>query len=90
MKGFLQAMHKTLLGQCLNLFSSNFGKKRNLNLFTIDRYSFIAQYKVSYYRYILPVTVAMYLVSAFYMSFLDMKRVICFNDKITINYNNVI
>ncbi|EFN90138.1 farnesyl pyrophosphate synthase isoform X2 [Harpegnathos saltator] len=51
---------KTILGQSLDLQSTNFGKMPNLNLFTMDRYNSIVNYKSSYYTFILPVTVAMH------------------------------
>lgn len=51
---------KTVMGQCLDLLSTNFGKKINLNLFTMDRYNSIVKYKTAYYTFVLPVTIAMY------------------------------
>ncbi|EFN60361.1 Farnesyl pyrophosphate synthetase [Camponotus floridanus] len=50
----------TAMGQSLDLLSTNFGKKPNLNLFTMDRYNSIVKYKCSYYTFILPITVAMH------------------------------
>lgn len=60
----------TAMGQSLDLLSTNFGKKPNLNLFTMDRYNSIVKYKCSYYTFILPITIAMHFVSIlefFYM-----------------------
>ncbi|XP_054002127.1 farnesyl pyrophosphate synthase [Hylaeus anthracinus] len=51
---------KTAYGQCLDILSTNFGKKPNLDLFTMDRYNSIVKYKTAYYTFILPVTAAMY------------------------------
>ncbi|XP_076623432.1 farnesyl pyrophosphate synthase-like [Colletes latitarsis] len=51
---------KTAYGQCLDILSTNFGKKPNLDLFTMDRYNSIVKYKTAYYTFILPVTSAMY------------------------------
>ncbi|XP_012233768.1 farnesyl pyrophosphate synthase isoform X2 [Linepithema humile] len=52
---------KTIMGQALDLLSTNFGKKLNLDLFTMDRYNSIVKYKTAYYSFILPVTAAMHL-----------------------------
>ncbi|KOC62899.1 Farnesyl pyrophosphate synthase [Habropoda laboriosa] len=56
---FLDSTWKTLMGQCLDLLSTNFGKKSNLDLFTMDRYNSIAKYKTAYYSFVLPTTAAM-------------------------------
>ncbi|XP_071651831.1 farnesyl pyrophosphate synthase-like [Temnothorax longispinosus] len=58
---FHDIIFKTLMGQCLDMLSTNFGKKPDLDLFTMDRYKSIIEYKTAYYTCILPVTVAMYL-----------------------------
>ncbi|XP_050465007.1 farnesyl pyrophosphate synthase isoform X1 [Cataglyphis hispanica] len=50
----------TAWGQSLDLLSTNFGKKPDLDLFTMDRYNSIVKFKCSYYTFILPVTVAMH------------------------------
>lgn len=65
----LQIIFKTLLGQSLDLISTNFDKNPILDSFTMDRYDAIAEYKTSYYTYILPVIVAMHLVSALQFSY---------------------
>ena len=56
---FLSVSLKTEVGQCLDLLSTNFGKKPNLHLFTMDRYNSIVKYKTGYYTFVLPATVAM-------------------------------
>lgn len=58
-----QNVYKTGMGQSLDLLSTNFGKKPNLSLFTMDRYNAIVKYKTAYYSFVMPVTLAMYLVS---------------------------
>jgi len=63
---------KTIMGQCLDLLSTNFGKKPNLDLFTMDQYNSIVKYKTSYYTFILPITIAMHYVSI--SEFLDMEK----------------
>ncbi|XP_014476182.1 PREDICTED: farnesyl pyrophosphate synthase-like [Dinoponera quadriceps] len=57
---FQDIILKTIMGQSLDLQSTNFGKMPNLNLFTMDRYNSIANYKSSYYTFILPITAAMH------------------------------
>ncbi|KAL6262272.1 hypothetical protein P5V15_007367 [Pogonomyrmex californicus] len=57
---FQDIMWKTIMGQCSDLISTNFGKKPNLDLFTMDRYNSIVEYKTSHYSFILPVITAMY------------------------------
>jgi len=52
---------KTVMGQCLDLLSTNFGNKPNLDLFTMDRYNYIVEYKTSHYSFVLPITAAMQL-----------------------------
>ncbi|KAL6262271.1 hypothetical protein P5V15_007366 [Pogonomyrmex californicus] len=59
---FQDVIYKTLMGQCLDLLSSNFDKKPNVDFFTLDRYNSIVEYKTSYYTFILPVTAAIHLV----------------------------
>ncbi|XP_025991644.1 farnesyl pyrophosphate synthase isoform X2 [Solenopsis invicta] len=56
---FHDTILKTLMGQCLDLLSTNLNKKPNLDLFTINRYNSIVEYKTAYYSFILPVTAAM-------------------------------
>ncbi|XP_012271868.1 farnesyl pyrophosphate synthase [Orussus abietinus] len=51
---------KTTMGQSLDLLSTNFGKKPNLDLFTMDRYNAIVKYKTAYYSFVMPVILAMY------------------------------
>lgn len=69
----LQIIFKTLLGQALDLISTNFGKKPILDSFTMNQYDAIAEYKTSYYTYILPVILAMHLVSAPQFSYTQKK-----------------
>ncbi|KAH0945116.1 hypothetical protein HN011_012148 [Eciton burchellii] len=57
---FQNSIMKTIMGQCLDLLSTNFGKKPNLDLFTMDQYNSIVKYKTSYYTFILPITIAMH------------------------------
>ncbi|KAG5324412.1 FPPS synthase, partial [Acromyrmex heyeri] len=52
---------KTILGQSLDMLSTNFGKKPDLDMFTMNRYNSIVEYKTSYYSFILPITIAMQL-----------------------------
>ncbi|XP_029054208.1 farnesyl pyrophosphate synthase-like isoform X2 [Osmia bicornis bicornis] len=59
MELFLDTTLRTSMGQCLDLLSTNFGKKSNLDLFTMDRYNSIAKYKTAYYTFVLPTTIAM-------------------------------
>ncbi|XP_011875172.1 PREDICTED: farnesyl pyrophosphate synthase-like [Vollenhovia emeryi] len=58
---FQDIAFKTTIGQCLDLLSTNFGKKPNLDLFTMNRYNSIVMYKSSYYTFLLPITAAMQL-----------------------------
>ncbi|XP_029175919.1 farnesyl pyrophosphate synthase 2-like [Nylanderia fulva] len=58
---FQEIIFMTAIGQAIDIFSFNFGKKPNLDLYTMDRFNNIAEYKCSYYTYILPVTLAMHL-----------------------------
>ncbi|KAK0173861.1 hypothetical protein PV328_007003 [Microctonus aethiopoides] len=61
---FIETFHdttaKTIIGQTLDLLSTQFGKKPNLNLFTMDRYNAIVKYKTAYYSFVMPITLAMY------------------------------
>ncbi|KYM94888.1 PREDICTED: farnesyl pyrophosphate synthase-like [Cyphomyrmex costatus] len=52
---------KSTMGQSLELLCSNFGKKPNLDIFTMDRYNSIIEYKTAYYTYVFPITAAMHL-----------------------------
>ncbi|CAK9796430.1 Farnesyl pyrophosphate synthase [Anthophora quadrimaculata] len=56
---FLDCTWKTSVGQCLDLLSTNFGKKSKLDLFTMDRYNSIVKYKTAYYTFVMPATAAM-------------------------------
>ncbi|XP_076162726.1 farnesyl pyrophosphate synthase-like [Ptiloglossa arizonensis] len=56
---FQETTLKTAYGQCLDILSTNFGKRPNLDLFTMDRYNSIVKYKTAYYTFIAPVTAAM-------------------------------
>ncbi|CAL7940886.1 unnamed protein product [Xylocopa violacea] len=59
---FSDITHKTMLGQCLDMFPMYSRKKLNLDLFTMDRYNAIVKYKTSYYIFVLPIISAMHLV----------------------------
>ncbi|XP_014606445.1 PREDICTED: farnesyl pyrophosphate synthase isoform X1 [Polistes canadensis] len=61
MEIFREVTMKTLMGQNLDMLSTNHGKKPNLNLFTMDRYNSIVKYKTAYYSFVLPIKAAMYL-----------------------------
>jgi len=65
---------KTIMGQTLDLLATNFGKKLNLDLFTMDRYNSIVKYKTAYYTFVLPVTVAMHLVSVTRISLYNIEE----------------
>ncbi|XP_018404178.1 PREDICTED: farnesyl pyrophosphate synthase-like [Cyphomyrmex costatus] len=52
---------KTIIGQSSDLFSTNFGKKPNLDLFTMNQYNSIVKYKTSYYSFVLPIIAAMHI-----------------------------
>ncbi|XP_011061596.1 PREDICTED: farnesyl pyrophosphate synthase-like [Acromyrmex echinatior] len=52
---------KTIIGQSLDMLSTNFGKKPDLDMFTMNRYNSIVEYKTSHYSFILPITIAMQL-----------------------------
>ncbi|XP_036143821.1 farnesyl pyrophosphate synthase-like [Monomorium pharaonis] len=58
---FQDIVLKTIMGQCLDMLSTNFGKKPNLNLFTMNQYNSIVKCKTSYYSFLLPVILAMHL-----------------------------
>ncbi|KAG5311895.1 FPPS synthase, partial [Pseudoatta argentina] len=58
---FHDTILKTILGQSLDMLSTNFGKKPDLDMFTMNRYNSIVDYKTSYYSFILPITIAMQL-----------------------------
>jgi len=63
MKVFRQSILKTIMGQSLDMLSTNFGKKPDLDLFTMNRYNSIVEYKTSHYTFVLPIITAMQLVS---------------------------
>ncbi|KYM96520.1 Farnesyl pyrophosphate synthase, partial [Cyphomyrmex costatus] len=52
---------KSIIGQSSDLFYANFGKKPNLDLFTMNEYNSIAKYKTSYYSFVMPIIVAMHM-----------------------------
>lgn len=60
---FLQISFIMGIGQYLDMSTTNFDKKPNLDLFTINRYNSIANSKASY-TFTLPITLAMHVVSA--------------------------
>ncbi|XP_071562435.1 farnesyl pyrophosphate synthase-like [Temnothorax nylanderi] len=57
---FQEIIFKTTAGQCLDMLSTNFGKKPDLDPFTMDRYKSIIECKTAYCTYVLPVTAAMH------------------------------
>ncbi|KAL6262158.1 hypothetical protein P5V15_007255 [Pogonomyrmex californicus] len=57
---FQDIMRKTIESQLTDFISTNFYKKPNLDLFTMDQYNKIVKYKTSNYSFILPVTAAMH------------------------------
>ncbi|XP_011643063.1 farnesyl pyrophosphate synthase-like isoform X2 [Pogonomyrmex barbatus] len=59
---FHDVIYKATMGQCIDLCSSNLGKKLNVHLFTMDRYNSIAEHKTAYCTCYLPITAAMHLV----------------------------
>ncbi|KYM94884.1 Farnesyl pyrophosphate synthase [Cyphomyrmex costatus] len=61
LESFHDSILKTVMGQSLDMLSINFGKKPNLDLFTMNRYNSIVEYKTSHYSFVLPVTIAMQL-----------------------------
>ncbi|XP_012343965.1 farnesyl diphosphate synthase [Apis florea] len=51
---------KTVQGECLDiLISTDWEKKSNFDLFSMDQYDTIVKYKTSYYSFVLPFTLAM-------------------------------
>ncbi|KAK7792012.1 hypothetical protein R5R35_003476 [Gryllus longicercus] len=58
---FHDVTFKTTLGQYLDLLSSEFGRKPNLDNFTMTRYTAIVKYKTAYYSFYLPVALAMHM-----------------------------
>ncbi|KYQ56534.1 Farnesyl pyrophosphate synthase, partial [Trachymyrmex zeteki] len=52
---------KTAIGQSLDLLSTHFDKKPNLDLFTMNRYNSIIKSKTAYYSFVFPVIAAMHL-----------------------------
>ncbi|XP_011501796.1 PREDICTED: farnesyl pyrophosphate synthase [Ceratosolen solmsi marchali] len=57
---FQQNTLKTVMGQTLDSLATNFGKKPNFTLFTMDRYNSIVKYKTAYYSFVMPVQLAMF------------------------------
>jgi len=58
---FHNIIFKSTMGQCLDLLiPTNYNKKLNLDLFTMDRYSSIIKYKTAYYSFVLPIITAMH------------------------------
>ncbi|XP_043797658.1 farnesyl pyrophosphate synthase-like [Apis laboriosa] len=57
---FLKYHKKTVQGECLDiLISTDWGKKSNLDLFSMDRYNNLIKHKTSYFSFILPFSLAM-------------------------------
>ncbi|XP_015921433.1 farnesyl pyrophosphate synthase [Parasteatoda tepidariorum] len=59
---FLQTNEKTVYGQCLDMLSNPPHGKPQYDLFTMERYNAIVEYKTSYYTFCLPVHLAMHLI----------------------------
>ncbi|EGI61112.1 PREDICTED: farnesyl pyrophosphate synthase-like [Acromyrmex echinatior] len=58
---FQDTIMKAAMGQSLDLLSTNFGNRPNLDLFTMNQYNSIIEFKTAYYSTCLPVIVAMHL-----------------------------
>ncbi|XP_051160303.1 uncharacterized protein LOC127280930 [Leptopilina boulardi] len=58
---FHDNIYKAVIGETMDLLSTNHGKKPNLKLFTIDRYYDIVKYKCCHYTLAMPVILAMHL-----------------------------
>jgi len=58
---FQEVSFQTEMGQLLDLTSQPNTKVNNLNLFTIDLYRKIVEYKTAYYSFYLPVALAMHM-----------------------------
>merc|ERR1712100_765358 len=58
---FQEVSFKTELGQLLDLTSQPNTKVNNLDLFTLDTYKKIVEYKTAYYSFYLPVALAMHM-----------------------------
>ncbi|XP_043479259.1 farnesyl pyrophosphate synthase-like isoform X1 [Leptopilina heterotoma] len=56
---FHKIIYKILIGQSLDLLSTNCGKKRNFNFFTMDHYNTIVKYKSGYSTFLPSVMLAM-------------------------------
>lgn len=70
----MQVALKTSMGQSLDLLSCQFGRKPDLDKFTMDRYNTIVKYKTAYYSFQLPVALAMYMVKNYCRFFLFMLK----------------
>jgi len=58
---FQEITFKTEVGQLLDLTSQPCSTKNNLDLFTIETYNKIVEYKTAYYSFYLPVALAMHM-----------------------------
>lgn len=58
---FQEVSFQTEMGQLLDLTSQPNTTKNNLDLFTLDTYKKIVEYKTAYYSFYLPVALAMYM-----------------------------
>eukprot|EP00794_Sanderia_malayensis_P016956 gene16956-18663_t len=56
---FHQVNYKTVIGQHLDLLTSQSGKSVNFDALKIERYNTIVKYKTAYYSFYLPVALAM-------------------------------
>ncbi|XP_025075155.1 farnesyl pyrophosphate synthase 1-like [Pogonomyrmex barbatus] len=57
---FQDILWKTINNQWIDLESTDLGMKLNHDLFTMDRYNSIVEYKTSHYSFLLPVIAAMH------------------------------
>ncbi|XP_017767807.1 PREDICTED: farnesyl pyrophosphate synthase isoform X2 [Nicrophorus vespilloides] len=58
---FHEVSMKTMMGQSLDMMTSNTSSPLNLDSFTMKRYNSIVKYKTAYYSFQLPVTLAMHM-----------------------------
>lgn len=73
---FQEVSFQTEMGQLLDLTSQPNTTKNNLNLFTLDTYKKIVEYKTAYYSFYLPVALAMYMGNVATSENLDAAKII--------------
>lgn len=54
---------KSAMGQCLDMLIAKSFKSKKLEKYTLENYTAIVKYKTAYYSFILPVCLAMRMVS---------------------------